>query len=355
MRSHGGGRTTSFGEGGSMGRVWGSSGSAFLSPRSATDDVLWNRLRPSRTDRMRRRRFNAYESSSDFEIAEHHDLVDIDVSLLQRLPDRAGKGGDEDIFGRRRRDFRETWDSGVLAYEVNKEEPQSSPQVIEENEETVRSIVKAIDLSKGRLRRSANMSRAFKSVIRSGEGWVRKSELIQATLDSSESKDPSVIILLDPSSVDATKGSTTSEDSIADDKPGEVSCKAIGFSTSMTAKQCAATLETLLREMMCRVHTIEDSIVSGHRLVRLKVVKIPPNSRRLERKVRVMVIIKEEDQIRTTVSFKRIGGLYSSRDSHLPLCADIRDKFQREWPAVVEALYIRLPNSDGIVQKQLQV
>lgn len=399
------GRTASFAD---ASRVWSSSGSSFLSPRSATDDALWSRLRPSRVDRMRRKRFSTYNCTSDFELCETDDLVDIDMGMLCRLPDRGHVGGGEDVFGRRRGDFSGSLDSfldaqkgGLLAGDQRHpsslhalprggsgalsrwrrgggrggggggggggghgraaalEERKENPA--EEDEETLRHITKAIDSSKGRLRKSANMSRAFKAVIKSGEGWVRKSEIIQATMDSDDSKDPSMIILLDPGSCESgappgERVSTTSEESGSVEvlsNQGEVMASApVGFSTSMTAKQCAATLETLLREMSCKVSRLPDTDRGSKDVVRLRVMRVPPGGRRMERKIKIMVTVREEDHIRTSVSFKRLGGLYSSRDSHIPLCTDIRDRFQREWPAVVEALYIRLPNTNQPTKRQ---
>lgn len=197
------------------------------------------------------------------------------------------------------------------------------------------------------------MSRAFRAVIKSGgEGLVRKSDIIRATLESDESKDPSMIILLDPSSCDPSlpqmEGvSTTSEESCSLETVASgsaVSSASVGFSTSMTAKQCAATLETLLREMNCKVSRCADSEYEMRDVVRLRAMRVPPGGRKTDRKIKILITIREEDHIRTSVSFKRMAGLYSSRDSHIPLCTDIRDRFQREWPAIVEALYIRLPN-----------
>lgn len=264
--------------------------------------------------------------------------------------------------------------------------PPSNALVPVEEEETIRSIAKAIDSSKGRLRKSANMSRAFRAVIRSGDGFVRKSDLIQATLNSTESKDPSMIILLDPEACDSSTQTESNKDGDdmgdGDGRDGgvdgmeggegicstsEESCSGdtltsmgagssaavaaaatagatVGFSTSMTAKQCAATLETILREMTCKVNRLGEETEGCRFTIRLRVSRsIREGRKKLERKTRVLVTIREEDRIRTSVSFRRLNGLYSSRESHIPLCKEIRERFQREWPAVVEALYIRLP------------
>lgn len=307
--------------------------------------------------------------------------------MCERLPDRTESLAAEDIFGRRRGDIilkgesmMEAGGKPLFACDTPPQrDPTPSPceedmkgylkhlngpsemnrvngrdelvSIQDEEEETMKNIEKAIDSSKGRLRNSANMSKAFKAVIKSGEGLVRKSELIQATLNSDESKDPSMIILLDPESCDPSNPhlegvSTTSEESCsveAMQNVGIVANRSMGFSTSMTAKQCAATLETILREMACKVSRYEEEEYGARHLIRLKASRQANSGRVVERKIRIMVTIREEDRIRTSVAFRRIAGIYSSRDSHIPLCADIRDRFQREWPAVVEALYIRLP------------
>lgn len=274
-----------------------------MSPRATTDDALWMRLRPSRADRIRRKRHGPY-ACSDFEVSEPDPLVEIG----DRLPDRANSVAGEDVFGRRRGDFVRdvemmlaTNKEGALACEVDSvarddetlrekdmkgylrglgEKGGRSGEGDEEEDEeaAIRKIAKAIDSSKGRLRKSANMSRAFRAVIRSGEGLVRKSELIKATLNSDESKDPSMIILLDPDSCDPANSqlegvSSTSDEagsvdtvSSANAGPGAT----IGFSTSMTAKQCAATLETLLREMACKVSLYPGTEQEVRKVVRLR-------------------------------------------------------------------------------------
>lgn len=329
---------------------------------------------------MRRKRLSSY-SCSDFEVAEEDALVEIG----ERLPDRENSVVMEDVFGRRRGDIPvpddllDTSRPNILACDtVDRMDDQdttlrehdmqgylrglatgrqggSDAEIAEEGQEelAIRNIVRALDSSKGRLRKSANMSRAFRAVVKSGgEGLIRKSDIIRATLESNESKDPSMIILLDPSSCDPSlpqmEGvSTTSEESCSVEtvsSSNAVSSTAVGFSTSMTAKQCAATLETLLREMACKVSRCPDTEHGLREVLRLRVMRVPPGGRKMDRKIKIMITIREEDHIRTSVSFKRIAGLYSSRDSHIPLCTDIRDRFQREWPAIVEALYIRLPN-----------
>lgn len=373
-------RTGSFGDGSS--RVWASSSALFLSPRSNTDDTMWSGSRTSRVDKMRRKRYSSYTCSSAFEVSEADNLVDIDTSVLCRLPDRAHACGGEDVFGRRRGDVRSGrndvfWrddktetvvsnDGAVVEDGSLKDELLSRyaseyrnnigdgqfEQGEEQEEESIKTIAMAIDSSKGKLRKSANMSRAFKAVIKSGEGWVRKSEVIQATMDSEERKDPSMIILLDPSSYDVANPhvegvSTTSEESgSADTVPTSNSNTnaSLGFSTSMTAKQCAATLETLLREMSCKVSRYPETEQGSREVIRLRVIRNSHGGRRMGRKTKIMVTVREEDHIRTSVSFRRLPGLYGSRDSHIPLCTDIRERFQREWPAVVEALYIRFPS-----------
>lgn len=302
-----------------------------------------------------------------------------------------------------------------------------------DEEETLRNIAKAIDSSKGRLRNSVNMNKAFQAVIRSGDGLIRRSDLIQATLNSSDSKDASMIILLEPNSygngsngvssgetngrrmnirdentrdvngndddTDVNNDNRISNDSnnrkchsrdknkhknkcAKRNKSGDTSggilgavkdmrrtndtsapsssCTrrkdegSVGFSTSMTAKQCAATLETLLREMECKVCRYGEEVDDGRFVIRLRTSRaIGQTGAQLDgrkardRKVRIIVIVREEDDIRTSVSFKRLGGFHASRDSHIPLCLEIRERFQREWPAVVEALYIRLPTGSA--------
>lgn len=261
------------------------------------------------------------------------------VPIGARLPDRFEGRVEEDVFGRRRGLVRGgVGGNAVLACDVGGGE-----------EESVQNIAKAIDCSKGRLRKSANMSNAFKAVIKSGEGLVRRSELIQATLNSEQSKDPSIIILLDPDACDASNMgggvSDKSEESSCERGRGKAidSTCSLGFSTSMTARQCAATLETILRELSCKVVTHCDDI-SSRALIKLRATRLANGGRKLDRKIRLMITIREEDDIRTSVAFRRVSGLYTSRDSHVPLCAEIRERFQKEWPAVVEALYIRLPN-----------
>lgn len=224
-----------------------------------------------------------------------------------------------------------------------------------EEELTMKNIAKAMECSKGRLRKSANMSNAFKAVIRSGDGFVRKSDVVQARLNSGECKDASMIILLEPDCFDAiprpgNEGiSSASEESgcgdlvSLDNKSSGIMAN-VGFSTSMTAKQCAATLETISREMSCKVSRQSAGDEDGQYVIRLRVARCSVDGcRTLDRKIRVQIIIREVDKIRTTVSFRRQNGLYVSRESHVPLCTEIRDRFQREWPAVVEALYIRIP------------
>lgn len=199
------------------------------------------------------------------------------------------------------------------------------------------------------------MNKAFTSVIKSGDGFLRKSEIIQQTLNSENSKDPSMIILLDPEANDPANihvegVSTASEESGSVETMKSVRVVPVqnfGFSTSMTARQCAATLETILRDMACRVCRYSDDTSSKGNTLRLKATRVANGARILDRKVKVMVTVKEEDHIRTSVSFRRIPTMYGSRDAHVPLCNEIRDRFQREWPAVVEALYIRVPNLDG--------
>lgn len=307
-----------------------------------------------------------------------------------RLPDRADGIAEEDIFGRRRGDF--VLQNGESLAQVSGrpvlacDAPASKRHVSElragtrpktavppasrtppsrhalgrrdpktnanDEDRTIENISRAIDSSRGRLRRSANMSKAFRAVIKSGEGFVRKSELVQATLNSEESKDPSVIILLHPESCDprntpAEGMSRTSDESGSADAANTANAieqASVGFSTSMTAKQCAATLETILRDMSCNVSRYAEDRYGARGIIRLKATKLPDGAGLLDRKIRIMVTIREEDDIRTSVAFRRISGLYSSKDSHLPLCCEIRDRFQREWPAIVEALYIRLPN-----------
>lgn len=287
------------------------------------------------------------------------------VEIGPRLPDRErGLGGCEvenggrDVFGRRRGDV--AWEESLErpAANVVEEKPvanleQSNPAVIgggaaryldDEDEETLRHIDRAITDSKGRLRRSANMSKAFRAVIRSGEGLVRRSELIQASVDCDDQKDPSMIILLDEPQHPVTDLESSNSDAsqITGDSTSPPATP--GFSTSMTARQCAATLETILREMSCRVDRTAVETESSKQ-VKLRVVHEQPEARRGDRKIKVMVTVREEDHIRTSVSFKRIHTIYGTgtADAHVPLCEDIRARFQREWPRVVDALYIRLP------------
>lgn len=225
-----------------------------------------------------------------------------------------------------------------------------------EEELTMKNIAKAMESSKGRLRKSANMSNAFRAVIRSGDGFVRKSDVVQARLNSGECKDASMIILLEPDCFDGVSRpggvegvSSASEESGSGETVGVDSKVSgmmanVGFSTSMTAKQCAATLETISREMSCKVSRHFAGDEDGQYVIRLRVSRCSVDGcRTLERKIRVQIIIREVDRIRTTVSFRRQNGIYVSRESHVPLCTEIRDRFQREWPAVVEALYIRIP------------
>lgn len=415
-------RSTSFGE--IPRTTWTSS--SFSAQRHSTDGGIWSADNPNHSDSDSFRSFGKKRhthSYSDFEYAEEDDIVEIG----SRLPDRTYRMGEEDVFGRRRGDFVYSGESmadsegrPVLACYDDSEEVSSTAQnfpsqsncngVISnpsnradvngndsershsnlyystdddrdskngetsEEEETLRSIAKAIDSSKGRLGKSANMSKAFRAVIRSGDGFVRKSDVIQATLNSNDSKDASMIILLEPDSYDSfsptpqTEGdqSGTMQKELGSRDPstypnGSIRASSLGFSTSMTAKQCAATLETMLREMACKVTRCNGDMESGRCTLRLRVTRAIVGSNahyeeggrgkrrsKIDRKMRVIVTIREEDHIRTSVSFAKLGGLYSSRESHEPLCSEIRDRFQREWPAVVEALYIRLPSTRSI-------
>lgn len=378
-------RASSFNETYSSPRAWASSGPSFLSQCSDTEDSLsWSRFLTRsdvRDSRLRRRRYASY-SCSDFEIAE-----DTLVEIGTRLPDRTNPIAEEDVFGRRRGDVKaqhdvssETSLSSLLATDVIQRRsspphlapPEGVNTVVEpynarpalsersaetvvgdlEKEETIRGIAKAIESSKGRLSRSANMNKAFQAVIESGDGFVSKRQLVENILTTKDPKDPSMVILFEPDSaehtnqgMDGRKGSNSEDTCSANTATsGTINPNACpGFSTSMTAKQCAATLETILREMACRVTRYTDEEHGARRIIRLKAVHIPIGTKRLDRKVKVMVIIREEDRIRTSVAFKRVNGIYSSRDSHVPLCGEIRRRFQREWPAMVEALYVRFP------------
>eukprot|EP00178_Gracilaria_changii_P023351 TRINITY_DN70726_c0_g1_i1.p1 TRINITY_DN70726_c0_g1~~TRINITY_DN70726_c0_g1_i1.p1 ORF type:complete len:608 (-),score=94.52 TRINITY_DN70726_c0_g1_i1:566-2227(-) len=377
-------------------KPWSSGGPALFSRSPTEDSVSWSRIFASSFDlreKSRWRKRNYSYSCSDFEIEEEHHIVEIG----QRLPDRSHPGCDEDVFGRRRRDFSlssfslpAVSSSQVLACDVDqvssikhsskpsseramKEQKQhlldtpiakadrsSKPPLIKEatnddfdEQEAIRHITRAIDSSKGRLRKSANMSKAFTSVIKSGDGFLRKSELIQQTLNSEDSKDPSMIILLDPESCEPNTIRVEGASSASEESGSVENMKSVhvvpplnfGFSTSMTARQCAATLETILRDMACRVSRYTEEQNGKNNVVKLKATQVSGGARLLERKVKVLVTVREEDHIRTSVSFRRVATIYGNRDAHFPLCSEIRERFQREWPAVVEALYIRVPNT----------
>ncbi|KAI0564779.1 hypothetical protein FGB62_23g27 [Gracilaria domingensis] len=395
-------------------KPWSSGGPALFSRSPTEDSVSWSRIFSSSfdlRDKTRWRKRNYSYSCSDFEIEEEHHIVEIG----QRLPDRSHSGTEEDVFGRRRRDFSLSslslpavssshllaCDTDHVSYAASAAHPadevgrkpstikhsssksssnrlvkekqqhlldtpmtkpdrSTKPPLIKEattdefdEQEAIRHITKAIDSSKGRLRKSANMSKAFTSVIRSGDGFLRKSELIQQTLNSEDSKDPSMIILLDPESCEpgpirVEGASSASEESASVENMKSVHVVPppnIGFSTSMTARQCAATLETILRDMACKVSRYADEEHGKNSVVRLKATRFSGGARLLDRKVKVLVTVREEDRIRTSVSFRRVSTMYGKREAHFPLCSEIRERFQREWPAVVEALYIRVPSN----------
>ncbi|CAN8074631.1 unnamed protein product [Agarophyton chilense] len=394
-------------------KLWSSGGPALFSRSPTEDSTSWSRIFASSFDlreKARWRKRNFSYSCTDFELEQEHHIVEIG----QRLPDRSHSGTEEDVFGRRRRDFSISScslptvpSSGLLACDVDQTvdrrvnqsvDPRAStirhsslksssdsrrapeqprfldtpivkpdrnhkPPLMKEattddfdEQEAIRHITKAIGSSKGRLRKSANMSKAFTAVIRSGDGFLRKSELIQQTLNSEDSKDPSMIILLDPESCEPGSmrpegASSASEESGSVENMKSVRVAAapnIGFSTSMTARQCAATLETILRDMACKVSRYTEEDIGKSSTVKLRATRFGGGARLLDRKVKVLVTVREEDNIRTSVSFRRVSTMYGSRDGHFPLCSEIRERFQREWPAVVEALYIRVPHTQVV-------
>lgn len=124
------------------------------------------------------------------------------------------------------------------------------------------------------------------------------------------------------------------------------------FSTTMSAKQAAATLETTCRDMSCRVKRVpndEDTLSLSAGLgtkVKLKISRPGPRfGAPNQRRVKAYIIIHEHDKLRTDVYLNKIPVQFGISDhaAFNALTDDIRWRFQREWPRLVDALYIRAP------------
>ncbi len=59
--------------------------------------------------------------------------------------------------------------------------------------------------------------------------------------------------------------------------------------------------------------------------------------------MKAVITICEEDKVRTDVYLKKVAGLLPDTAAFLSLSEDIRSRFQREWPRLVDALYMRSP------------
>lgn len=172
-----------------------------------------------------------------------------------------------------------------------------------------------MDSSEGRLDKIVKMSKTFRSVIRSGEGFVRRNYDIQATLNGN-SRDASMLILLEPDSYDSFSTTPQTEgvqSTSLSEKSGSVDfiswANGVGptssfvFSTSKTPKQIEATLESMLGEMDCKISRRSDEMESGRWTIQLLVTRAIDGSVRygeggkgkgrgkLDRKMPVLVIV----------------------------------------------------------------
>lgn len=105
--------------------------------------------------------------------------------------------------------------------------------------------------------------------------------------------------------------------------------------------------------MACRVKRVplcEDELALaptiGASHVKLKVSRPGPRfGPPSQRKIKCHIVICEHDKLRTDVYLKRVHGMGIIPDSaaFATLADDIRWRFQREWPRLVDALYVRVP------------
>lgn len=189
------------------------------------------------------------------------------------------------------------------------------------------SIERALGETLGKLRGSRNMTRAFQKVVSSEDGSIRRSEVANASIASTEAKE---LLMHEKTSAKRRPRS---------DLPF--------FSTTMTTVQCAATLETICREMACRVKRLSPERSGGRdcSVIKLRVVRPGPRfTTSSNRRIRALITIREEDSVRTVVFVRKLPGVIPDYASFLSLSEDIRNRFQREWPRVVDALYVRLPH-----------
>lgn len=263
-----------------------------------------------------------------------------------RLPDRGSLR--PDVFGRRRGDGTSTGADEFMSMSrlpSRRTAAQSLPAgafpVPDDDddgggpdEESANAIERALADSFGRLRGSKNMTAAFAKVARSRDGTVRRSDvaaLAHAALQPPPGADPKELLVVE-------KGSSRKKTRV---EPPT-------FSTTMTARQAAATLETICRDMRCKVKRVDEAAAptpgSPGAIVRLRVARSgarfgPPALRR----VRAVIVIAEHDKLRTDVYLRRATGLLPDHAAFATLSDDIRARFQREWPRIVDALYVRVP------------
>lgn len=259
-----------------------------------------------------------------------------------RLPDRGSLRAD--VFGRRRGDGTSTGADEFMSMSrlpsrriAAQSLPSGSfpaPDVlppVADDEECAGAIERALGESFGRLRGSKNMTAAFAKVARSRDGTVRRSDvaaMAHAAL-TPPVHDPKELLVVE-------KGSRR-----------KVRVEPPTFSTTMTARQAAATLETICRDMRCKVKRVDETPAVGGTTgagVRLRVSRAgsrfgPPALRR----VRAIIVITEHDKLRTDVHLRRAAGLIPDHAAFASLSDDIRARFQREWPRIVDALYVRVP------------
>lgn len=272
-----------------------------------------------------------------------------------RFPDRGGMR--PDVFGRRRGDespapalAAELDDCsasmsrlGLLATDQTVPDEDAHDDAAGEGEagegdhsplEASRALERALGESWGRLHGSRNMTAAFARVARSPDGAVRRA----AVADPDFEPNPKELLRMQEKA-----GRRRSAPAIASEPPA--------FSTTMTARQAAATLETICREMACKVKRLFEDEVNGS-VITLRVTRPGPRFGRQElRRVRAIVCISEASAVRTDVRFRRVAAveiirappLRSEAPGFARLTGDIRTRFQREWPRLVDALYVRTP------------
>ena len=96
------------------------------------------------------------------------------------------------------------------------------------------------------------------------------------------------------------------------------------FSTTMTARQAAATLETICQGMGCTVKRIDERSTHGVSVVKLRVTRAGARiGCRTLRSVRAHIVLAEHGTMRTDVYLRKRRGLFSDRSAFVTLSHDI--------------------------------